>query len=88
MKYEALINNLEKNQVPKELFSLNEGLKPNAHILTKIYNYWEYFFLDEKGDRYGLRTFSNDELAFDYLWEELLDEIKDLPSIPPPSVGI
>ena len=88
MKYRDLLINIKKNNVPESLFSINQGLKPNAYILLKNYAKWEFFFLDEKGSRIDAQTFYDDDKAFDYLWEKLSFEIKYPPSTPPDSLGI
>lgn len=59
------------NNVPERWYSLNEELKPDACILYKNYSMWEFFYLDEKGERHDYRTFNNDEEAFEFLWKKM-----------------
>lgn len=88
MKYDELMENIYENNIPSSWFSINQGLKPNAYILFKNYDKWEYFYLDEKGDRLDSRLFSEPEKAFDFFWQKLLVEKSYPPSIPPKSLGI
>lgn len=88
MTYEELVNKISANSIPTELYSINEGIKPNAYILFKNYDKWEYFFITEKGDRVNFRIFYNESQAYDFFWEKLFKEISYPPSIPPQSLGI
>lgn len=64
------------NNVPERWYSLDEGLKSDAHHLYKNYSKWEYFFLDEKGGRNDNRIFLRDEEAFNYLWKKIERELE------------
>jgi len=57
-----------------------------AHVLYKNYAKWEYFYLDERGERQGYTEFSEEEDAYAYLWNKLEMELKYPTSIPPKSV--
>lgn len=67
-----LKNNIALYKIPSRWYSIDEGLKPDACILYKNYSYWEYFYLEEKGDRRDLKLFQKEEDAYDYLWQKLL----------------
>lgn len=71
MNLSELKNKLYKNNVPERWYSLDEGLKPDACILYKNYSKWEFFYLDEKGNKYDYKIFQNDEDAYDYLWKKM-----------------
>ena len=86
MEYNDLIDKINEYNIPSSWYSINQGLKPNAYILFKNYDKWEYFYLDEKGERLGERVFTDPKKAFDFLWNKLLFENSRPPSIPPPSV--
>ena len=86
MNLEVLKNMLAKNNVSDSIYSLNEGLKPNAYILNKNYSKWEFFFLDEKGQRNNFHEFINEEDAFEFFWGKIELEIRYPLSIPPSSV--
>ncbi|MGA6119306.1 hypothetical protein [Sphingobacterium anhuiense] len=57
--------------VPDRWYSLDEGLKPDACILYKNYTKWEFFYLDEKGDRHEFRVFADESDAYDHLWQKM-----------------
>lgn len=79
-------DNIRKFNVPNELYSLEDGIKANAYILNKNYEKWDFFFLDEKGDRNNFIQFDDSQEAYSYLWSKLENEMKYPPSIPPKSV--
>jgi hypothetical protein len=88
MTYNELMENIRKNSISLSCFSINQDLKPNAYILINNYDKWEYFYLDEKGNRFDSTVFSDPEKAFDFFWNKLLVENRYPPSIPPKSVGL
>jgi hypothetical protein len=64
------------NNVPERWYSLDDGLKPDACILHKNYSKWEFFYLDEKGERHDFRVFDNEADAFLYLWKKMEYQLK------------
>lgn len=64
------------NNVPNHWYSLDEGLKPDACILFKNYSKWEFFYLDEKGERRDHRIFSTAEEAYEYLWKKMKNQLE------------
>jgi hypothetical protein len=76
MDLSELKDKLYWNNVPERWYSLDEGLKPNALHLYKNYSQWEYFFLDDRGERTDLRIFYSDEDAYNFLWKMLEAELK------------
>jgi hypothetical protein len=71
MDIKTLKHKLSVNNVPARWYSLDEGLKPDACILIKNYSIWEFFYMDEKGDRHDFKIFKVDEEAYDYLWKKM-----------------
>jgi hypothetical protein len=71
MTITELKNKLYWANVPERWYSLNDGLKANACILMENYGTWEFFFLDEKGDRHDWKNFSDVESAYDHLWKKM-----------------
>ena len=59
------------NHIPDRWYSLDNGLKPDACILYKNYSVWEYFYLDEKGNRHDHKIFKIEEEAYEHLWTKL-----------------
>ena len=51
MRVEELKEKLNELKVPKEWYSINEGLKFDAYILNKVYYYWEYFYFETRFDK-------------------------------------
>lgn len=86
MTLEKLRENIATWKVPESLYSINDGLKPNAYVLLENYDKWEFFYLDEKGSRINYNLFSEKNIAFEYLWNKLFLEMQYPPSIPPESV--
>jgi hypothetical protein len=71
MNLEELKNNIKIYNIPERWYSIDEGLKPNAYIIFKNYSLWEYFCLDEKGERLDFRVFNRAEDAYEKLWSDL-----------------
>lgn len=71
MDLNELKDKLNKHNVPDRWYSLDEGLKPDACILYKNYSKWEFFYLDERGDRHDYKIFQSDEEAYNYLWMKM-----------------
>jgi len=69
MNLDELKQKLTINNVPERWYSLDDGLKPDACILYKNYSKWEFFYLDEKGNRNNYQVFVTDDEAFDHLWK-------------------
>lgn len=86
MSIEELKQNIKSWSVPNTLYSINEGLKPNAYILYENYGQWDFFYLNEKGERIDCKTFNSNSDAYNYLWVKLYKEMQYPPSFPPPSV--
>lgn len=86
MNLEELQKKINELNVPEYLYSIGNDLKSNAHILYKNYSMWEYFYLDEKGNRNDFRVFNTDSDAYRYLLMKLEIEMKYPPSMPPSSV--
>lgn len=64
------------NNVPERWYSLDEGLKPGALHLYKNYSKWEYFYLDDRGERTDFRVFYTDEEAYDFLWKMIEQQLE------------
>lgn len=71
MKLVELKEKLYWNNVPERWYSLDEGLKPDACILYKNYSKWEFFYLDEKGNRNDYEVFDDEEKAYEHLWKKM-----------------
>lgn len=71
MNINELRKKLDYYNVPQHWYSLNDGLKPDACILFKNYSIWEYFYLDERGEKHEYKIFNNEESAFDFFWKKM-----------------
>lgn len=71
MTLEQLKKKLIDSKVPENWYSLDEGLKPDSLIIYKNYSRWEFFYLDEKGDKYDYKVFSDERDACEHLWEKM-----------------
>ena len=80
MTIQELKHNIKLNNIPDRLYSLNEGLKPDAYIIFENYSKWEYYYLDERGNQIDKLEFNNSSDAYDYLWSKLEIELKYPPS--------
>ena len=86
MTLNILKENIKTWKVPSSLYSINEGLKPNAYVLVENYGNWEFFYLDEKGERKDYNFWKDSNEAYEYLWKKLYKEIQYPPSTPPQGV--
>lgn len=71
MTLDQLKANIQNYKIPEGWYSINEGLKWDAYILSKTNSYWEYFYNDEKGNQDDITIFQSEEDAFDFLWNKL-----------------
>ena len=58
-------------------FNLFNGIDTYILEYNKKDNVWEYYFLDERGGKSGLKTFSNEEKACEYVLHEAMVYAKD-----------
>lgn len=65
-----------QNNVPDSWYSINEGIKLDSYILIKNKDYWDFFYCDERGETSLHRIFENENLALDFLWEKIEQNIK------------
>ena len=67
---------LEELNVPRSFYSINGDLSSDTYILNHVYNYWEYFYFDEKGRVMGYKRFESESEACNYFFQQLKTEIK------------
>jgi hypothetical protein len=51
MDLKTLKKKLLENNISESMYSIDDGLKPDAFILYRNYSKWECFYLDERGNR-------------------------------------
>ncbi len=49
MKVEDLKRVLDIIGIPKRYYSINDDLNCDIHVLRKVSDFWEYFYIDERG---------------------------------------
>ena len=76
MSEQEFFQNITKYNVPAQWYSINDGLKPDAYILDKFHDLWEYYYFDEKGQRHDFRIFITDADAYGFLWSQIFDSMK------------
>lgn len=79
MNVQELRRKLCDLSIPAAWYSINEGLKPDAYILEKVYGKWIYYYFDEKGNRQNEREFDSENSACLYLLDKLMTELKYSP---------
>lgn len=76
MNIMELVKKLDEIGVPKRYYSVDGCLLPDTYILNKVYEKWEFFYFDERGNRNNHKTFSNENDACDYMLGVLENEMK------------
>ncbi|EHQ28093.1 hypothetical protein [Mucilaginibacter paludis] len=76
MDLQELNQLLKENGIPEAWYSINDGLKPGACILYKNDPVWEFFYLDERGNRVDYKTFADEAEAYRHLWEKMRYQLK------------
>lgn len=75
MDIQELEKKLTELRVPSHYYSINDNVSADTYILNKVYNYWEFFYIDERGGRNDYRKFNNENDACVYMLEVLKKEI-------------
>ncbi len=61
--------------IPERSYSINANLKSDIHVLRKISDVWEYFYVDERGGQDNdHRFFKTEDEASRYLLKVLIEE--------------
>ena len=73
MNVKELITRLEEEKIPSRWYSINGDLASDIFVLRQVYDYWEFFYVDERGNQNNdYRRFKCEEDACDYLLKQLL----------------
>ena len=59
-------------------YSLDGSLCSDRRILYENYSVWEYFYMDERGNRTPLKLFTSAEEAYDYIYKEATTRMYNL----------
>ena len=76
MNIEELKIKLDELGVPQKFYRINESLASDVYVLNNIYDYWEYFYFDERGNKNEYRRFNNENDACTYFYKILESEMK------------
>ncbi|HCJ09249.1 MAG TPA: hypothetical protein DHV96_13090 [Lachnospiraceae bacterium] len=75
MNVKELIIKLDEEKIPQRWYSINGNLSSDIYVLRQVYDYWEFFYVDERGNQNNdYRRFKNEEDACNYLLEQLLHQ--------------
>ncbi len=75
MRIQELQKEIKKLGIPAYYYSINGNISADTYILNKVYNYWEFFYIDERGGQNDYRKFDNENDACVYLLEALKKEL-------------
>ena len=73
MKKQDLAKKLNEKNIRVDSFSLEGGLPNEAYCLNKTKDCWEVYY-SERGRKTGLKKFTNESDACQYLYEVLVDQ--------------
>ena len=76
MDVAELVFKLEEAKVPQRWYSINGNLCTDTYILNQVYDWWECYYFDEKGNIKNYHRFSNENDACTYFYNKLEDEMK------------
>ena len=75
MNVRELIIKLNEEKIPSRWYSINGNLASDIYVLRQVYDYWEFIYVDERGNQNNdYRCFRNEEEACDYLLKQLLNQ--------------
>ena len=75
MNVRELIIKLDEEKIPQRWYSINGNLASDIYVLRQVHDYWEFFYVDERGDQNNdYRRFENEEDACNYLLEHLVHQ--------------
>lgn len=75
MNVEKLLRKLEQEEIPSRWYSINGNLATDTYMLRKVHDYWEFFYVDERGNQDNdYRRFYDESEACYYLYNKLINE--------------
>ena len=76
MNVSQLREKLNSFGVPNNYYSINENLISDTYVLNQVYDKWEYFYFDEKGNKNDYRQFDCESEACAFFFDKLSIEMK------------
>ena len=75
MNVQELLVKLKQNKIPSSWYSINGDLSSDIYVLRRVYDHWEFFYIDERGNQDNdYRRFDNESEACNYLYDKLIFE--------------
>ncbi len=75
MNVEDLLIKLDQKNIPLRWYSINGDLASDIYVLRKVHNYWEFFYIDERGNQNNdYRRFDDERDACNYMYDKLIYE--------------
>jgi len=75
MNKEELRIRLNNEKIPVDRYSLEGGLPYDKICLSKSNDIWEVYY-SERGEKFKLKVFDNEESACDYFYSWLIEELR------------
>ncbi len=76
MKVEDLKRVLDIIGIPKRYYSINDDLNCDIHVLRKVSDFWEYFYIDERGGQNnGYKRINTEDEACKYFLKIMVEEL-------------
>ena len=54
---------LDELNVPVTWYSINDSIGSDKYIFRQVYNYWECFYIDERGGENSYKRFNDEDIA-------------------------
>lgn len=61
---------------PNRLYSINSSAVADTYVLRKVYYYWEFYYIDERGNQNDYRKFVEENDTCVYMLETIKQEMK------------
>lgn len=68
----AILNELS---IPNRYYSINGNISSDTYIFQQVYNYWECFYIDERGNQNDYHRFYHESDACIYFLNTLKTEM-------------
>lgn len=67
---------LKRINVPCRYYSINGSIAADTYILRQVYDYWETFYVDERGNQNEYHKFVNENMACEFFYMMLKSEMQ------------